>query len=79
MAPDIVQVISRRTLVSTLAVLRLASGALVRPAEAQGLQGQPGDRPPPTRSIWQLDRRLGNAGIHWCRRWRATDDAGAAR
>ena len=41
MASDIVRVISRRTFVSTLAVLPLASRPLVRSAEAQGLQGQP--------------------------------------
>jgi phosphoglycolate phosphatase-like HAD superfamily hydrolase len=41
MASDSVRAISRRTFVSTLAVLPLASEPLVRSAEAQGLQAQP--------------------------------------
>jgi phosphoglycolate phosphatase-like HAD superfamily hydrolase len=41
MADDLVRAINRRRLVSALAVLPIASGAFVRPAKAQGLQGQP--------------------------------------
>jgi phosphoserine phosphatase len=41
MAPNIIRLINRRTLVSTLAVLPLASGAVIRSAEAQGLRSQP--------------------------------------
>src|SRR6516164_889341 len=41
MAPNVIAPIKRRTLLSTLAVLPLASGAFVRAAAAQGSQGQP--------------------------------------
>ena len=41
MTSDIVRGVSRRTLVSTLAALPVASVAFIRPAKAQGLQGQP--------------------------------------
>ena len=41
MACDLVRAINRRTLVWALAVLPVASGAFVRPAKAQGSQGQP--------------------------------------